>query len=64
MEIPQALLGMGSTAHAAAVALPWFGDPDFPQGIYEVFKKGIHSFKHFIIMINLFLISFYRMGQS
>ena len=35
-KIPYALLGLGSAALKAAVALPSKGDPHFPQGINEV----------------------------
>ena len=36
---------MGSVALAAAVALPWEGDPNFPQGINEVYFSNRTSSK-------------------
>ena len=44
-EISHAMLGTGSAALAAVVALPWEGDPNFPQGINEVYFSNRTSSK-------------------
>ena len=39
-KIQQALVGLGSPAPVAAVAIPRSGSPDFPKGISKVLKRN------------------------